>query len=115
MGIHYVRLDQFDLAVELLEPEALMYAPQGDGRRLVGVEYLALALADTEGGPAPWFDHDPPPAWVTEPPTLMGQVFDGPMPGHEPGMPWHYDLHVWLWQGNPNGTFAEWNPNVHCP
>jgi len=36
------------------------------------------------------------------------------MLGHSEGMPIHYDLHVWAWQANPAGTFAEWNPNVHC-
>ena len=27
----------------------------------------------------------------------------GPMAGHLPGMPWHYDLHVWAWTPNPSG------------
>jgi hypothetical protein len=30
-------------------------------------------------------------------------------------MPIHYDLHVWLWQHNPSGLFAPWNPDVTCP
>jgi hypothetical protein len=30
-------------------------------------------------------------------------------------MPIHYDLHVWLYKHNPAGTFAMWNPRVHCP
>lgn len=37
------------------------------------------------------------------------------MKGHSAGMPWHYDLHVWLWRDNPNGLFVNWNPNVTCP
>jgi hypothetical protein len=37
------------------------------------------------------------------------------MPGHQPGMPIHYDLHVWLWMDNPSGMFAPWNPRVRCP
>jgi len=36
------------------------------------------------------------------------------MPGHHPGMPVHYDLHVWLWQDNPMGMFALFNPTVTC-
>ncbi len=40
--------------------------------------------------------------------------FDGPMLGHAPGMPIHYDLHVWVWRHNPSGTFNEYNPNVRC-
>jgi hypothetical protein len=26
----------------------------------------------------------------------------------------HYDLHVWLYRDNPNGMFAQFNPNVSC-
>jgi hypothetical protein len=47
--------------------------------------------------------------------VLFGRPFDGPMLGHEPGMPPHYDLHVWVWQANPEGIFAPFNPNVTCP
>ncbi len=39
----------------------------------------------------------------------------GPMPGHEDGMPVHYDLHVWLYRSNPAGQLADWNPKVSCP
>ena len=49
-------------------------------------------------------------------PSLFGVPFDGPMLGHEPGMPIHYDLHAWLWKKNPKGKFARWNPTVGtCP
>ena len=41
--------------------------------------------------------------------------FDGPMLGHEPGMPIHYDLHAWLWKQNPSGMFARWNPDGDVP
>lgn len=37
-----------------------------------------------------------------------------PMAPHAPGMPWHYDLHAYIWQGNPDGIFEEWNPTVKC-
>jgi hypothetical protein len=26
----------------------------------------------------------------------------------------HYDRHVWLYRDNPNGLFAQFNPNVSC-
>jgi hypothetical protein len=29
-------------------------------------------------------------------------------------MPVHYDLHVWLFDSNPAGVFAAWNPSVDC-
>ena len=26
----------------------------------------------------------------------------------------HYDRHVWIYRDNPNGMFAQYNPNVTC-
>jgi hypothetical protein len=43
-----------------------------------------------------------------------GKTFDGPMQGHSPIQPWHYDLHVWLSVTNPSGIFAPYNPAIHC-
>jgi hypothetical protein len=116
MGIHYVNAGLAgDLVVDELSPEILLYAPTNAGDRLVGVEYFMIALANTTSGPAPWFDEDPPPlGWFTTAPTLFGRLMDGPMEGHDPGMPWHYDLHVWLWESNPDGIFEDFNPNVSC-
>jgi hypothetical protein len=36
------------------------------------------------------------------------------MPGHNPTMPVHYDLHVWIWKANPSGLFAPFNPALSC-
>jgi hypothetical protein len=36
------------------------------------------------------------------------------MLGHGPGMPIHYDLHLWIWAPNPRGMFAQYNPAVRC-
>jgi hypothetical protein len=47
-------------------------------------------------------------------PRLWGQPFDGPMPGHESGMPVHYDLHVWTHTANPQGVFSPWNRKIEC-
>src|SRR6266498_2895652 len=33
----------------------------------------------------------------------------------DPTMAVHYDLHVWLWQDNPTGLFAPFNPRLACP
>lgn len=106
MGIHYVHFGRvIDPGLDPAEPEVLLYVPTADGLRLVGVEYLlALGAPDT---PVP---DNPPPA-----PSLFGQTFDGPFDPHGPGQPPHYDFHVWLWQANPNGIFAPWNPNLSCP
>jgi hypothetical protein len=102
-------------------PEILLYLPTGGGNyRLVGVEYFqTLLLRDTTTGVvAPWFSAGPWPSQyvvVNPAPSLFGQTFQGPMAGHVPGMPWHYDLHVWAWAPNPSGLFEQWNPSISCP
>jgi hypothetical protein len=117
MGIHAVNGALIgDGVVDPLRPEILLYLPKANGElELVGVEYFAIALANTETGPAPWFGAEPPPlGFFTPSPSVLGRTFDGPMPGHNPTMPWHYDLHVWLWADNPAGLFAPFNPALTC-
>jgi hypothetical protein len=112
MGFHYLNLARAsNLEVKASEPELLLYedAP-GGGRRLVAVEYFVPVISNG----APWFDQSTPPVIDNPAPVLFGQTFNGPMPGHEPGDPWHYDLHVWLWKHNPSGLFASYNPMVQC-
>jgi hypothetical protein len=66
-------------------------------------------------GPRPWFGAEVPELGFFNPaPSLFGQTFQGPMPGHNPQMPWHYDLHVWLFESNPSGLFAPFNPAFSC-
>ena len=118
MGIHAANEALLaDPAIDLLRPELLLYIPDKHGKlRLVGLEYWAVALANTASGPRPWFGADPPPLGFFNPaPVLFGRAFDGPMAGHNPSMPWHYDLHVWVWEDNPFGMFAPVNPNLACP
>jgi hypothetical protein len=112
MGIHFLNVARtMDLTVNASEPELLLYEPTGNGkRRLIGVEYFVPVISNG----APWFGETPPPVIDNAAPVLFGKTFDGPMPGHEPGMPWHYDLHVWIWKHNPSGLFAPFNPTVQC-
>jgi len=116
MGVHYLNPAlAADLASDPRAPELLLFAPSGNGWRLVGVEYFSVALANTASGPAPWFGEDVPPLGFFNPaPAVLGRTFDGPMQGHNAAMPWHYDLHAWIWQANPAGIFEPWNPNVSC-
>ena len=30
------------------------------------------------------------------------------------GLPAFYELHVWAWERNPSGNFADWNTLVTC-
>jgi hypothetical protein len=113
-GIHYLHsIRTRDIKVNELEPDILLYEPQKDGsRRLIGVEYWAPVLSKGvawRGG-----ENEPPPVVDNPAPMLFGRPMEGPMPGHTPGQPWHYDLHVWLWRHNPNGIFENFNPRVTC-
>ncbi|MDP8911105.1 MAG: hypothetical protein M3M94_03450 [Actinomycetota bacterium] len=103
MGIHYEnRALMADPVVDVTRPEILLYEPTARGLRLVGLEYWKA-------------DADQNPGTTGDRPSLFGRSFDGPMPGHNPVMPMHYDLHVWIWKPNPLGRFAPFNPRVTCP
>jgi hypothetical protein len=122
MGVHSVNpILASDQTIDPARPEALLYLPKsGGGFRLVGVEYIQTVLVRNKltGAVSPWFAPTPwPPAEydvVTPRPSVLGHAFDGPMAGHEPGMPWHFDLHVWAWAPNPAGDFAQFNPSFAC-
>ena len=102
MGYHYANLaNTRDGVIDPLKPEVLLFVPSPDGVRLAGVEYTNV-------------DADQNLATDGDRPTVFGQPFDGPMPGHAPGQPIHYDRHVWIWQHNPAGMFTPNNPNVDC-
>lgn len=101
MGIHYMNPARAAAPVDLRKPAFLLYLPVDGELRLVGVEYFQA-------------DRDQDPTTDDDRPSLLGQEFDGPMPGHGPGAPVHYDLHVWTWAHNPDGMFAEFNPALAC-
>ena len=105
MGIHYVNMALVgDGTVEPSQPEAVIYEPVGNARRLVGVEYIVDAptwLADPANGGLP--------------PQLDGQAFQLVGVPNRYGIPSpFFELHVWAWRSNPNGAFADWNNAVTC-
>jgi hypothetical protein len=109
MGLHYVHPARAaDADIDPVLPEILVYKPSAYGEpKLAAIEYFR---ADADGDLATADDR----------PTLFGQPFDGPMPGHPlppgvPKMPVHYDLHVWLYEHNPAGELNPENPEVTCP
>lgn len=117
MGIHAPNVGILASGVnDPLRPPILIYLPRADGTLgLIAVEYWHIALANTSNGPTPWFGAEAPPLGFFNPaPSLLGQTFDGPMAGHNPQMPWHYDLHAWVIENNPAGTYAQWNPSISC-
>jgi len=115
MGMHYVNLGlASDMVVNEVTPEILLFVDTDEGPKLVGVEYFVAADGAFVG---PLFDMTLPAGWIwlTPAPTLFEVSMDGPMEPHAAGvMPWHFDLHVWLWHGNPDGMFAEFNPALKC-
>ena len=104
MGYHYANFGHMaDPTIDPRRPEVPAYLPDANGNlELVGVEYLK-------------FDADGSLLTDDDRPSFFGQRFDGPMPGHNPRMPVHYDLHVWVAGQNPSGVYAQWNPALTCP
>ena len=96
MGMHFVKGSLVaDPAVNALTPEVLVYEPtRAGGLKLVAVEYVTL---DTSSQP-----------WVLGQPMLFRAA------GNRYGLPDFYERHAWIWQANPAGEFADWNPNMSC-
>ncbi|HEX2636444.1 MAG TPA: hypothetical protein VHL81_04915 [Gemmatimonadales bacterium] len=101
MGVHFLNFQLVGKPLDPAKPQVLIYEPDGDRLRLAAAEwFVPVGVAGSTR------------------PTILGQELQGPMEGHDPLQPkglHHYDLHVWLWQHNPAGTFAPTNPDVTCP
>ena len=102
MGLHYVNPALvFDGELDSARPEIVIYEPSSNGRlKMTGADFLVLADA--------WH------AKHADPPQLMGQLFHLFESPNRFGLPRFYTLHVWAWKENPQGTFANWNPQVSC-
>jgi hypothetical protein len=102
MGAHFRKNMLIDGVIDPEHPEILQYEPQKNGDwRLVGVEFLVRAA-----------DWD---ALNAGPPTFGGQLFEDRRAPGSAGPPFpNYGLHMWVWQNNPEGLFAPWNPSVNC-
>lgn len=101
MGYHYGKTSLLDATVALLEPEVVIYEPQAGGHmKMVGMEYIVPLAAWEAAG------HDLNNS--KDVPQLLGQKFT-----RHSTLP-IFKLHIWLWQQNPSGTYADWNPNVSC-
>jgi len=101
MGIHYLNLALVgDGEIDAEHPEALIYEPVGEQRRLVGVEYIVDSTTWLKSHGAP--------------PMLEGQAFQFVGSPNRYGIPSFFELHVWAWRDNPNGAFVDWNNKVSC-
>lgn len=102
MGFHFINGSLLDTTVDPRKPEALVYAPDRHGKlHLVALEYVVFQ--------APWMK-----AHGSEMPTLFGQMFMSTGEPNRYQIPAFFSLHVWLWQDNPSGLFAPFNPTVSC-
>ena len=121
MGIHFFRPDLLGLTAttprvagngthtDFSTPGVLVYEPQSDGSLKLGaVENLVFADAWRAAGHTapPDFEGNQYYRMIDNPATTDVDEAHGFMP--------HYELHVWLYRDNPNGTFAQFNPNVSC-
>lgn len=115
MGMHYVNGALLngetllsDGQLDPTKPQALIYEPQQNGEpKLVGVEFIIFASALPPGAA----------------PQVQGHLMlyiDGPStarpkaPANRYGLPAFFELHVWAWKDNPQGSFVDWNDHVSC-
>lgn len=122
MGIHFARADLLGITAppdpkvdgngthtDFSQPSVLIYEPHADGSlQLVAVENLTFQKGWHAAGNA-------------EPPRLHNVAYD--TMADDPATPDideahmfapHYDRHIWLYRENPNGVFAQFNPNATC-
>ena len=121
MGIHFFRPDLLGISAppnprvdgsgthtDFTRPAILIYEPQADGSlELVAVENLVFQKSWHAAGNA-----KPPSFHGVEYDTMEDDPTTKIDEAHmfEP----HYDRHVWIYRDNPNGVFAQFNPNVSC-
>jgi hypothetical protein len=104
MGVHLVLPSRINAGLLNAEqPEALIYEPMANGAmRLVGVEFIVLASV--------WASNNPSGGV----PALDGNLLNYVAAPNRYGLPAFYELHVWAWEHNPKGSYADWNTQVTC-
>lgn len=91
-GLEYLNASLLDCNFDIEHPEALHYIRDGNGLRLVGVEY-AIPVACTATPPEGFTGDDDEWEFMAE------------------GLP-IWAMRASIWTPNPNGMFAEDNPNI---
>lgn len=91
-GREYLNVSLLDCNFDIERPEALHYIPEGNGLRLVGVEYV-IPIACTATPPEGFTGDDDEWEFMAE------------------GLP-IWAMRAALWLPNPEGMFAEENPNI---
>jgi hypothetical protein len=95
MGHHFVNRALLVDSIDVEHPQILLYGPAPGGTlKLVAVEYIIPYRIHPREAEAP-------------------RIFGRALRQNDPLKLWN--LHVWAWEENPAGLFAEWNPAVKCP
>jgi hypothetical protein len=104
MGVHFLKPERLhDGVLKAEEPEMLIYEPGPGGTfRLVGVEYIVLV--------SEWAARNGPGVA----PSIDGHLVNLITEPNRYALPALYEMHVWAWEDNPNGSFADWNSRVSC-
>jgi hypothetical protein len=104
MGVHLVLPARISAGVLNAEqPQALIYEPMVNGAmRLVGVEFIVLQSV--------WATHNPAGGL----PVVDGNLLNYIGAPNRYELPAFYELHVWAWEHNPKGSYADWNTRVTC-
>ena len=122
MGVHYFRPDLLGITAppnprvdgtgthtDFNQPAILIYEPQADGSMaLVAVENLVFKKSWEAGG------NSKPPSFHGVPYDHMFDDAATPDVDEAHNFEPHFDRHVWIYRDNPNGVFAQFNPNVTC-
>jgi hypothetical protein len=102
MGIHWVNGSLLDTALDERAPEVLVYAPRGNGSlELVALEYVVFA--------EPWAQ-----AHGSTTPTVFGEDLTLVPAPNRYEIPAFWQRHIWLYEDNEAGLFADFNPAVTC-
>jgi hypothetical protein len=95
MGYHHVNRSHLERNISVERPQILLYERLSDGGyRLNGVEFII---------PFRFWPRD------TIAPEFLGQTMK-----RETNLNYWY-LHVWTGKNNPDGIFADFDPEVRCP
>ena len=93
MGYHYLKSEYLDSTFEADKPELLVYSPNpaNGNMQLVAVEYAV---------PISFYPNNPPEGFTGN--YDVWDTYQGQL----------WTLHAWIWKYNPDGVFAEFNPDV---
>lgn len=113
MGYHYTRGNNLgDDSVALLDPEFLVYAPK-QGPRKDGEARTRLAAFDYFIPYSPKWPGPNDPNFKRRPRLHdFSTMRDLPDTTFSPSRFNGWMFHIWLWENNPGGMFANWNTSV---